>query len=81
VQFPAATTQSEEIEITLPDGLEADDLPPPVEADIGTVSYRSRAEIDGIVLRHSRRLDIKDVLLKGGAVSRLREVSPASLRG
>ena len=62
VEFPAAALHSEIVEITLPDGYIVDELPQPVQANVGTAaSYSSKSEVDGRILRYNRRLEIKDV--------------------
>jgi len=63
VEFPATTLQSDSVEIALPKGYKVDELPPPVEVDIGTALYRSKAEVAGDVLRYRRQYQIKDVLV------------------
>src|SRR5205814_2684948 len=69
VKFAAATAQSEITEINLPDGWIVDELPPKVETDIGAISYGSRIEGDGAMLRYQRKMEIKDLLLKTGQLS------------
>ena len=61
--FPGAMQMSEILEIALPEGYTVDEFPAPVQADIGIASYTSRTESDGRVLRYTRRLEIKDVLV------------------
>jgi hypothetical protein len=63
VEFPATTLRTETIEIAMPEGYTVDELPPPVQADMRTLSYSSKTEVDGKVLRYNRRLEIKDVLV------------------
>jgi hypothetical protein len=63
--FPGAMQRVEVLEITLPEGYAVDELPAPMQADIGIASYTSRTESDGRVLRYTRRLEIKDVLVNG----------------
>jgi hypothetical protein len=64
IEYHSANLRLETIEIALPDGYSVDELPSPVQADAGALSYSSKTELDGRVLRYSRRLEIRDVLVK-----------------
>ena len=72
VEFPTATLQVESVQIALPDGYTVDELPPPVQADIGIASYSSRMELDGRRLQCSRRLEIRDVLVNTEQLAELK---------
>jgi hypothetical protein len=61
VEFSSAMAQTETIEINLPDGYVVDEFPSPVSADMGALSYDSKIEVNGTLLRYSRRIEIKDV--------------------
>ncbi len=61
VEFTAASLETDIFEITLPPGYVVDELPPPVEAEIGAASYKSRIELDGNVLRYRRDYEIREV--------------------
>lgn len=63
VEFDAASLESDTYEITLPDGYEVDELPPPTALDAGFAEYHSRVELAGKVLRYQRELRIKQVLV------------------
>jgi transglutaminase-like putative cysteine protease len=73
VEFPAAMLRTESIEFTLPEGWGADELPPPVQADIAAASYGSKSEMEGRVLRYSRRLEIRDVLVDKEQIADLKK--------
>ena len=60
VIFDGPSRDTDIFEITLPAGYEADDLPPPVTADFGFASYRSKAEVTGNVLRYARTFEVKE---------------------
>src|SRR5437870_11710374 len=74
VEFPAAALHSEIVEITLPDGYIVDELPQPVQANVGTAaSYSSKSEVDGRILRYNRRLEIKDVPVNKNQLTELKK--------
>ena len=66
-QYPVelGTTQllSDVVEIALPPGYAVADLPEPVQADYPFASYTSKVECDGKVLRYTRTLQVKSVLV------------------
>jgi hypothetical protein len=72
VEFPAATQRTETIEITLPDGYTVDELPRPVQVDLGIVSYSSKTGLRGKVLQYTRQLQIKDVLATSEQLAELK---------
>lgn len=69
--FPAAAQRAEILEVALPEEYVVDEIPAPVEADIGIASYTSKTEMDGRVLRYTRKLEIKEVFVN---VDRLTEL-------
>ena len=63
VEFEAPLRNTDVFEITLPAGYAIDELPPPVNEDIGFVSYRSATEFKGNLLRYTRTLEVKELSL------------------
>ena len=60
VEFEGPSLDSDTFEITLPAGYVVDDLPPRVEVDYGFASYQSASEVQGNVLRYTRKFEVKD---------------------
>jgi len=73
VEFPATALRTETLEITLPVGFVIDELPPPVRVDIGVAAYISKSEFEGGVLRYSRRLEVRDVLVRTDQLADLKK--------
>lgn len=61
VEFDNLSLQTDHVEITLPAGYVADEVPDPISLDPGPVSYRSKVEIQGNVLRYDREYRVKDI--------------------
>jgi hypothetical protein len=61
VVFEGPRHDTDKFEITLPEGYEVDDLPPPVDADYSFASYHSKTEASGNVLRYTRSFEIKEL--------------------
>ena len=60
VDLSDSTRQMDSFEIKLPDGYVVDDLPDPVEIDVGFASYNSKYESAGNVLRYTREYVVRD---------------------
>jgi hypothetical protein len=60
VEFDGPVHDTDTFEITLPSGYEADEVPPPVDADYGFASYQSKTEVSGNVLRYTRTFEVKE---------------------
>lgn len=61
IEFAAPTLNTDEFEITVPNGYVLDSLPPVVDEDLGFVSYRSVTTFTGNVLRYMRTLEVKEL--------------------
>ena len=61
VEFEGPVQDTDDFEITLPQGYEVDDLPPPVDADFGFASYHSKTEVKGNVLGYKRTFEVKEL--------------------
>lgn len=72
--FPATSVATDTVEINLPDGFAVDELPPAVQSDMGKVSYRAKAEIQGKVLRYTRQMQVNDVLISVPQLPELRHL-------
>lgn len=63
VEYNEATLETDEFDFTLPAGYTVDELPPPVKADCGYVSYSSKTTLDGNVVRYTRTYQVNDVTI------------------
>lgn len=61
IEFEGPEQDTDFFEITIPQGYDVDDLPPPVNADYDFASYRSKTEKDGAILRYTRVFEIKQL--------------------
>jgi len=73
VAFPAATLQSDVVEIRLPQGYKLDGLPQPAAFDAGIADYKSKVELNGDTLRYTRMYEVKDVLLPKDRLPQLKD--------
>jgi hypothetical protein len=73
VEFKGPVRDTDEFQITLPAGYEVDDLPPPVDADIGYASYHSRTEVKGNVLNYTRTFEVKELSVPVEKTSELKK--------
>lgn len=63
VEFGEATVQTDDYEITLPQGYIADDIPTPVDVKSEYGSYRSKIELTGSTLHYQRLYEIDAVMV------------------
>jgi len=63
VEFENLTVQSDHVEITLPAGYVADEIPDPVSLDPGPVSYVSKVTMKDNVIHYDREYRVKDVFV------------------
>src|SRR5262249_28726638 len=61
IEFDAPERDTDVFEITMPQGYVVDELPPPVDLELGFASYHSKSEVTGRVLRYARTLEVKEV--------------------
>ncbi len=61
IEFDELERNVEEFDIVVPEGYTADDLPPPVDTDLGFAAYHSKTELAGSTLRYRRTLEIKQL--------------------
>jgi transglutaminase-like putative cysteine protease len=72
IEFDALARNSDVFEITLPAGYVAEDLPAPMNEDIGYATYQSRTEVKGNVLRYARTLEIKKLSVPAADAAKLK---------
>jgi hypothetical protein len=73
VEFSSTLRRTETIDITLPEDLEVDELPPAIKLGTGMAAYKSTTEIDGRVLRYRRVLQFDDVFVAPEQLSALKQ--------
>jgi hypothetical protein len=61
VEFDGPENDIDSFEITIPDGYEVDELPPPMDADYSLASYHSKTEAVGHTLHYTRTLEIREL--------------------
>jgi hypothetical protein len=61
IEFDAPYRHTDVFEITVPAGYQADELPPPVNEDLGFITYQSRTEFKDNVLRYTRTAEIREL--------------------
>lgn len=61
IEFDGPVKDTDSFEITLPQGYEVDDVPPPVDADYGFASYHAKTEVKGNVISYSRTFEVKEL--------------------
>jgi hypothetical protein len=72
IEFEAPEQDTDTFEITLPKGYVVDELPPPVNVDLGFASYRSKTEMTGGILRYTRTLEIREVSVPAARAEELK---------
>jgi hypothetical protein len=60
VQLAGATTEKDVFEIQLPPGFVVDDLPEPMQVDVGFAKYSSKVEAKGSTLHYTREYVVTD---------------------
>jgi len=74
LKFGYRRLHSESCEISLPPGYAVESLPEPVEQDLPFAHYRSEVIFEDNLIRYSRSLEIRQLLLKPEEVPALREL-------
>lgn len=74
VVFDGPSRDVDTFDITIPQGFQVDDLPPPVDADYGFASYHSKAEVNGKVLRYTRTFEVKELTVPLAKVPDLKKL-------
>jgi transglutaminase-like putative cysteine protease len=73
IEFEGPERDSDLFEITLPVGLEVDELPPPVNIDAGFATYSSKTEFSGKTLRYTRSIEYRDLSVPAAQAEKLKE--------
>jgi hypothetical protein len=74
IEFEGPTRDTDVVDIALPEHYRVDELPPPVNADYGFATYRSRTELAGGKLHFSRSFEIKQLSLPASKAGELKEL-------
>jgi hypothetical protein len=74
IEFTGGERDTDVFEITLPAGYEVDELPPPVNEDLGFVAYQSRTEKMGNAIRYSRTFEIKNLSVPVSKAAQLQKL-------
>jgi hypothetical protein len=61
IEFEEPSRDTDSFEITIPAGYVVDDVPPPVDADIGFANYHSKTEVKGNVIDYERTFEVKEL--------------------
>ena len=61
LEFDGPLRDTDNFEITIPEGYEVDELPPPMDVDYSFASYHSKTEAGGQVLHYTRSVEIKEL--------------------
>ena len=73
IEFDGPVRDTDSFEITLPAGYEVDELPPPVDAEMGFASYHSKTEVKGNVIGYTRTFEIKELSVPVGKAEQLKK--------
>jgi hypothetical protein len=61
IEFDGPVLDTDTFEIAMPPGYEVEDLPPPVDADIGFAAYHAKSEVSGNLIRYTRTFEVKEL--------------------
>lgn len=61
--FEAVSSQTDDFEISLPEGFVVDELPPPTQVKDGALEYQSATAFSGQTLTYKRHYNVGDVLI------------------
>jgi len=74
IEFEGPVRSTDTFDIELPANCKVEELPPPVNADLGFVSYSSKTELVGGKLRYSRSFEIKQLSVPADKAIELRDL-------
>ena len=74
VEFLTPLRNTDSIEITIPAGYRAEDVPDPVDLESEAVAYHSRVQVEGRTVRYSRTFEIKKLSVPLAQVDELRKI-------
>jgi hypothetical protein len=61
IKLEQTSRQTDHYEIEIPKDYKVDDIPDPVNVDVGFARYRSKIEVDGSKLRYWREYVVRDL--------------------
>jgi hypothetical protein len=73
VEFEGPRMDVDRIEITIPEGYQVDELPPPADVDYSFASYHSKTEAKGNTVLYTRTFEIKEVSVPVNQLDDLRK--------
>lgn len=73
-QFADTSRETDVYEVELPKNYVVDDVPNPVNVDMGFATYQSKVEVTGTMLRYSREFVRRDVLIQPERTEDLRKL-------
>jgi len=74
IEFDGPLQATDSFEIEVPAHYQADELPPPVNADIGFAVYHSKTEMTGRVLKYTRSFEIKELSVPAAKAEDLKKL-------
>jgi predicted transglutaminase-like cysteine proteinase len=74
IEFQGPARDTDNFEITIPEGYVVDDVPPPVDADYGFASYHSKTEVRGNVIAYQRTFEVKELSVPVNRAEELRKL-------
>jgi hypothetical protein len=73
IEFEGPRRDTDEFEITLPEGYTVDALPPPLDEDRSFAAYHSRTDLSGRTLTYRRTFEIKNLSVPAAEADQLKE--------
>ena len=73
IEFEGPRRDTDQFEVTLPQGYVVDDIPPPLDVDYPYASYHSKIEVTGRTLKYTRSFEIKQVTVPVAQAEQLKE--------
>jgi hypothetical protein len=77
IDLAAVGTWRDSFDVTVPAGFSIDEVPEPVQVDVGFATYRSEVKTDQNVLRYSRELVVKELALNPDQYDALKKLESA----
>jgi hypothetical protein len=77
ISFDAVRTVRDQFDVKIPAGYAVDDMPDPVNVDVGFATYHSEVKAEGGVLHYKREYVLKKLVLEPGEYGTLRKFEAA----
>jgi hypothetical protein len=77
VEFEGASRETDTYEIEIPPDYKVDDIPAPVNVDVGFASYQSKIELSGSKLRYWREYTVRELRVNPDRIADLRKLEQA----